>query len=65
MKQHQKEQLLNAIDHKIGMVKTFYKNISGSEDLISIYEDFRKEGSTYTEIKLFLDDLNLFLESVQ
>lgn len=64
MKQAEKEQLLNEVEHKIGMVKTFYKDEVGAEELIESYEGYRKEGVSNTEIKLFLDDLNLFLESL-
>lgn len=63
MKQAEKEQLLNEVEHKVGMIKTFHKGSNEAEELISVYEDYRKEGTSITEIKLFLDDLNLFLES--
>lgn len=65
MKQVEKEQLLNEVEHKIGMVKTFYKDDDGAEELIGGYEDYQKEGTSFTEIKLFLEDLNLFLENAK
>ena len=62
MNQIEKEQLLNEIEHKIGMIKVFYKDNDGAEELIKSYEEYTEKGVSYTEIKLFLEDLNLFLE---
>lgn len=65
MNQFDKEQLLNEIEHKIGMIKSFYSDVEGADELINGYEDCLKEGTSFTEIKLLLEDLNLFLEGVK
>lgn len=65
MNQIEKEQILSHVEHKVGMIKTFYKEEVGADVLISSYEDYRVEGTSFTEIKLFLEDVNLFLESVK
>lgn len=61
MNQSEKELLLNSIEHKVGIVATFYRDVEGAEDLLNLYEEYKKEGTSITEIKLFLDDLNTFL----
>lgn len=64
MDQIEQEHILSQVEHKVGMVKTFYRDEVGASDLISSYNEYQNEGVSYTEIKLFLEDLNLFLESV-
>jgi hypothetical protein len=65
MDQAEKEQILSQVEHKVGMIKTFHKDVPGADDLIKLHADYQKEGTSVTEIKLFLDDLNLFLESTR
>jgi hypothetical protein len=65
MNQAEKELILSQVELKIGMVKTFYKDKEGADELISLYEDYLREGTSTMEIKLFLEDLYLFLESVR
>lgn len=65
MNQIEKEQILSQVEHKVGMIKTFHKDEVGADDLISSYEEYQKDGTSYTEIKLFLEDLNLFLETAK
>lgn len=61
MNQSSQEQILSQIEHKIGMIKTFHKDKDGAEELINLYESYRKDGADFLDIKLFLEDLNLFL----
>ena len=63
MKQAEKELLLSQVETKIGVVKSFYKDEVGADNLIELYEEYQNDGTSYTEIKLFLEDLTLFLES--
>lgn len=65
MKQIEKELLLNEVEHKIGMVKTFHKDEDGAEELIEGYEEYLIEGVSVTEAKLLLEDLDLFLDTVK
>ena len=65
MGQLEKQELLNEVEHKIGMARTFYNNDGDAQELIDIYEGYRKEGATLMEIKLLLDDAELFLDSVK
>lgn len=65
MNQIEKEQILSEVEHKIGMIKTFHQEKEGVDVLISSYEEYIVEGVSYTEVKLFLEDLNLFLESIK
>lgn len=61
MNQTEQEQILQQVEHKIGMIKAFHKDEVGADELIASYEEYSKEGISFTEIKLFLEDLNLFL----
>jgi hypothetical protein len=57
----EKELLLNQVEHKIGMIKAFHNN-DEAQELVELYDEYNKTGASYTEIKLFLEDLDLFLE---
>lgn len=59
----EKEMILSQVEHKIGMIKAFYRDQDGADELISSYEEYDKDGTSYTEIKLFLEDLELFMET--
>lgn len=65
MGQLEKQQLLNEVEHKIGMAKTFYNSNGEAEELIEVYEGYCKEGATLMEVKLLLEDVELFLDSVK
>lgn len=65
MSQSEKQQLLNEVEHKIGMAKTFYNGDGEAQELIDVYEGYRMEGATLMEIKLLLDDVELFLDTVK
>ena len=65
MGQLEKQQLLNEVEHKIGMARAFYNGDGEAQELVDIYEDYRKEGATLMEIKLLLDDVELFLDTVK
>ena len=65
MGQLEKQELLNEVEHKIGMAKTFYNNNGEAEELIEVYEGYCKEGATLMEVKLLLEDVELFLDSVK
>ena len=65
MERMEKEQLLNEVEHKIGMAKTFHNNNGEANELIEVYEGYCKDGASLTEIKLLLEDLELFLDSVR
>ena len=62
MNQSEKELILSDVEHRIGMIKSFYKEEEGADELINSYEEYLKTGISHTEVKLFLEDLNLFLE---
>lgn len=62
MNQIEKEQLLNEVEHKVGMIKAFHNEDDNAKELIELYDEYRKDGTSVMEIKLFLEDLNLFLE---
>lgn len=59
----EKEMLLNQIEHKIGIIRTFHKEEDGVNELIEVYEDMVKNGTSTLEAKTFQDDLDLFLET--
>lgn len=59
------EAILSQVEHKAGMIKTFYKDVEGAKELIEIYDAYTKEGTSFVEIKLFLDDLNIFLDGMK
>lgn len=61
MKQAEKELLVNQIEHNIGLVKTFHQDKPGANELIEVYEEISKKGTSTIEAKAFVDDLNLFL----
>ena len=65
MGQLEKQELLNEVEHKIGMARIFYNDNGEAQELIDVYESYRKEGATLMEIKLLLEDLELFLDSVK
>lgn len=65
MRLAEKEELLNQVEHKVGMIKTFHKDAEGSGGLLETYEEYIKEGTSHAEMKLFLDDLTLFLDTVR
>lgn len=64
MKLAEQEQLLNMIENKVGMVKVHFKDIEGAEELISVYEEYKENGTSSYEAKLFLEDLEEFLSTV-
>lgn len=59
MKELEKELLLNSIETKIGIIKSFHKKEGA--DLIELYNDYKKNGTSYMEAKLFENDLIEFL----
>lgn len=65
MKQYEEEQMLSQVELKVGLIKSFHMDEVGADELIESYEDYLKDGTSYTEIKLFLEDLDLFLENVK
>lgn len=64
MKLAEQEQLLNMIENKIGLVKAHFKDIEGADDLINVYEEYMENGTSFYEAKLFLEDLDMFLSTV-
>ena len=66
MDQHTQAAILLEADHKVGMIETFFSEIEGADELIELYKTYEKERLVSTiEIKAFLGDLNLFLESIE
>lgn len=65
MNQIDKEQILAQVELKIGIIKTYYVDESGADELIRVYDDYKRDGTSVLEIKLFLDDLLLFIESAK
>lgn len=67
MNNAEKEILLNEIEHKVGMIKTFYKaskhDTDTAKELIELYDEYVRDGTSTIEVKVFLQDLNLFLET--
>lgn len=60
----EKELLLNQIEHKAGMLKTFYKDEDGASDLIEVYEDAVANGISIKVAKILLEDLTVFLKEM-
>lgn len=56
------ELLTNEVELKISAIKSLYKNVNGADDLIKTYKEYEKYGCTYLEIKLFINELNSFLD---
>lgn len=57
--------VLEDIETKIDLIKAFRSNESKADEIIELYENYKEEGASFTEIKLFLEDMKTFLESVK
>lgn len=63
------EQLTNTIEHKAGMLSLAIrqgklKRDATTDELLELVEDAKRNGTTSTEAKLLLDDLNLALSEM-
>lgn len=63
------EQLTNAIEHKAGMLllgirQGKLERNETTDELLELVEDAKRNGTTTTEAKLLLDDLNLALSEI-
>lgn len=63
------EQLTNAIEHKAGMLSLGIRQgklerNETTDELLELVEDAKRNGTTTTEAKLLLDDLNLALSEM-
>ena len=63
------EQLTNAIEHKAGMLSLAIrqgklKSNETTDELLELVEEAKRNGTTITEAKLLLDDLNLALSEI-
>lgn len=63
------EQLTNAIEHKAGMLSLAIrqgklKSDATTDELLELVEDAKQNGTTITEAKLLLDDLDLVLSEL-
>lgn len=65
MRQYENELLTNEVEHKIGMIKTFYSGAEGADEFIEMYNEYTNDGCSVYEIKLFIEDLTLFLEGME
>lgn len=67
MNNAEKEILLNEIEHKVGMIKAFYKaskhDTDTAKELIELYDEYVRDGTSTIGAKVLLQDLNLFLET--
>lgn len=64
MKLLEKENVLNFVETKIGVIKNFHKEKDGAQELIEVYDDMVKNGTSTFELKLLVEDLELFFESI-
>lgn len=63
------EQLTNTIEHKAGMLSLAIRQgklerDATTDELLELVEDAKRNGTTTTEAKLLLDDLNLALSEM-
>ena len=63
------EQLTNTIEHKAGMLSLAIRqgkleHDATTDELLELVEDAKQNGTTTTEAKLLLDDLNLALSEI-
>lgn len=64
MKLLEKENMLNFVETKIGVIKNFHKEKSGAQELIEVYDDMVKNGTSTFELKFLVEDIELFFESI-
>lgn len=58
-----KEQLMENVATKVGIVRALYQTRSGADELIDLYGEYQRDGASIEEIKLFREDLELFLDT--
>lgn len=56
--------LINYIDIKISVIKTFHSDKTVAQDLIECYDDMKSNGTTIEETKMLYDDIENFMSEL-
>lgn len=58
----EQEQILNNLDIKVEKLKRKFGNEDSAKELIELFEDYKKNGTTELELKLLWEDIHNYLE---
>lgn len=57
-----KEQLLEDLETKVGILRIFHLRTEASRELIELYEDYKRNGTSFEEVKALRDDIIRYIE---